>query len=488
MQFPIVTRSKHWRWSALGAWLIAALLVAGEAQAAPLGGDVLPYGRQLSDPVPPLRPAGRWLVDSVGRVVLLHGVNEVEKSPPFYPAGIGADDADFLARRGLYVLRLGVVFEALMPEPGQIDGDYIEHLAGIVRELGARHIFVVLDFHQDGYGPAVHGNGMPAWATLTDGLPNPVQPFPIYYITNHALQRAFDNFWADRTAPDGIGLQEHYAAAARALAERLRGEPYVLGFEAMNEPWPGTDWLACITDCRDHENQLLVPFYERFAEAVHAADDDALILVEPFVLFNFGHADSWLPAIGAPSNVFAFHAYALTSRDNLAAMDHAIAAAERTSSALLATEWGATYDPAVVETTSAQFDDRLVPWIFWHYSGQMLLDKALPPTPDNLRTDVVAAVTRPYPLTTNGTPLALAFDPSTRELTYEFATERTDGGQARPSLPSGIVVPRAVYPDGYRVDVQGAVVTSRPGAERLEIRNLPKATMVSVQVTPAPAP
>ncbi len=491
---PILARSKQWRWCALcallAAWVgLAAALVAGEALATPPGvRHVSRHRIRHSDPIPPLRPQGRWLVDAVGRVVLLHGVNEVEKSAPFYPAGIGADDAAFLAQRGLYAFRLGVVFEALMPEPGQIDFEYIEHLARTVRDLAAQRIFVVLDFHQDGYGPAVHGNGMPAWSTLTDGLPNPPEPFPIYYITNPALQRAFDNFWANRPAADGIGLQDHYAAAARALAERLRCEPYVLGFEAMNEPWPGADWRACVAGCPDHEDQLLVPFYQRFADAVRAADDDALVFVEPFVLFNFGEAGSSLPAIGAPGNGFAFHAYAFTPEGNLAAIDHAIAAADRSGSALLATEWGATDDPAVVELTSAQFDDRLVPWIFWHYSNRMILDKALPPSPDNLRTDVVEAVTRPYPLTTNGTPLALAFDPATKTLTYEFATRRPGARRPLRFLPSGIALPRAVYPHGYRVRVRGAVVTSRPGAERLELRSLPRAKTVRVKVTPAPAP
>ncbi len=486
----ILGRSKQWRWGALGAWLgLAAALFPGEALATKPGVRHAPWhGRPLSDPFPPLRPQSRWFVDAVGRVVLLHGVNDVEKNPPFHPAGtgFGADDAAFLAQRGLYVFRLGVVFEALMPKPGRIDFEYIEHLARTVRDLAAQRIFVVLDFHQDGYGPAVHGNGMPAWSTLTDGLPNPPQPFPIYYVTNPALQRAFDNFWANRRAADGVGLQEHYAAAVRALAERLRRDPYVLGFEAMNEPWPGTDWIACVTGCPDHEERLLVPFYKRFADAVHAADEDALVFVEPFVLFNFGQAGSWLPAIGAPANAFAFHAYAFTADGNLAAIDHAIEAAERTGSALLATEWGATNDPAVVELTSAQFDDRLVPWIFWHYTNRMILDPALPPTPDNLRADVVAAVTRPYPLTTNGTPLTLAFDPATKSLTYEFTTRRPDGRRA--FLPSGIVMPRAVYPDGYCVAVRGAVVTSRPGAARIELWNHPKATTVSVKVTPTCSP
>ena len=129
----------------------------------------------------PLTHAGRWFTDVSGRVVMPRGVNVVEKSAPFYPAatGFGDDDAALLEARGFNTVRLGVVFEALMPQPGVVDAAYIEHLAETVRVLDRHGIYVLLDFHQDGWGPLTHGNGMPAWATLTDGVPNPPADFPL---------------------------------------------------------------------------------------------------------------------------------------------------------------------------------------------------------------------------------------------------------------------------------------------------------------------
>ena len=58
-------------------------------------------------------------------------------------------------------------------------------------------------------------------------------------MTNPALQRAFDNFWAEPPGPDGVPLQEHYATALRAVAAAVADEPLVLGYDLMNEPWPG---------------------------------------------------------------------------------------------------------------------------------------------------------------------------------------------------------------------------------------------------------
>ena len=108
---------------------------------------------------------------------------------------------------------------------------------------------MLLDFHQDGWGPVTNGNGMPAWATITDGLPNPPAQFPLYYVENPALQRAFDNFWMNRAGPDGVPLQEHYATREPAVAQRFASSTHVLGYEAMNEPWPGTNWSPCLSGC-----------------------------------------------------------------------------------------------------------------------------------------------------------------------------------------------------------------------------------------------
>jgi endoglycosylceramidase len=73
-----------------------------------------------------------------------------------------------LAANGFNTLRLGVPFEFVMPRPGHVDRTYLASIAQTVHILGRHHIFVLLDLHQDGWGPVTHGNGMPAWATYTE--------------------------------------------------------------------------------------------------------------------------------------------------------------------------------------------------------------------------------------------------------------------------------------------------------------------------------
>jgi endoglycosylceramidase len=435
-----------------------------------------------------LSRSGRWFVDAHGRVVLFRGINFVQKQPPFFPAAVGFDDDDarFLAARGFNFVRVGVVFEALMPQPGLIDRDYIEHLATTVSALDRRGIYVLLDFHQDGWGPAVHGNGMPAWSTLTDGLPNPSVGFPAYYVQNPALQRAFDNFWANRAGSDGVPLQQHYAEGMRAVAKRFRTSRNVIGYEAMNEPWPGTNWSSCFTGCPDLEQSLLAPFYARMTDAVRSVDRRHPLFVEPFTLFNFGNASTSLPGSDSP-DALSTHVYALDAASDAAAMDRSVEAAVRDHAPVLVTEWGATSDTGYITRTAEAFDARLLPWAFWAYQEQMIVDTTKPPAAANLRTGVVDALTRPAPTTVNGTPTALSFDATTNTLDFSYSTTRPDGKRAPFPWETEIAVPAARYPSGYTVTVDGAVVTSRPCAPTLRLRNLAHADTVSVHITRAAA-
>ena len=415
------------------------------------------------------------------------GVNFVEKWAPFTPEadGFGDDDAALLKASGFNTVRLGVVFEFLMPRPGRIDRSYLASIARTVRVLDRHGLWVLLDFHQDGWGPATHGNGMPEWATLTDGLPNPDVSFPLYYVQNPALQRAFDNFWANRRGPDGVRLQTHYGAAMRSVASRFAKSPNILGYEAMNEPWPGTNFSSCTSGCPDLEHQLLVPFYERMAAAVRAADRRHPLFVEPFVLFNFGGADTSLPGRHS-ADTLSTHVYAGGEAANGSVMDRSVAAAERDASGALVTEWGATSDPATLTRSEDQFDARLVPWLYWSYNGHVVTDSHAPLVPPNLNASVLDALVRPYPALVNGTPTNLAFDTTSDVLDFTFSTRRPDGRRADRRLDTAVIVPRSRYPDGYTVTVTGAHVTSPPCSSRLTVRNRPGAATVSLRVTPAP--
>ena len=211
------------------------------------------------------------------------------------------------------------------------------------------------------------------------------------------------------------------------------------------------------------------------------------MFVEPFVLFNFGGADTSLPGTGS-TNVLSTHVYALNPAGNASVMDRSVAAAERDAAALLVTEWGATNDPATLTQTEDQFDARLVPWLYWSYNGLVVADSKQPLVAPNLNVTVLNALTRPYPTLVNGTPTGLSIDAATATLDFEFSTRRADGRRAPRGLETVVNVPVRSYPNGYAVTVVGADVTSRRCAPTLTLRNQPRATTVSVRVTPSNCP
>jgi endoglycosylceramidase len=457
---------------------IAALLIVGTGCIVPSP----PRGPVGGSPAA-IHADGRWFVDAHGRVIGMRGVNFVQKFPPVTPASVGFDDedAEFLANEGFNVVRLGVVFGAVMPAPGVIDREYVDGIAHTTRVLARHGIYVQLDFHQDGYGPAVHGNGFPEWATLTDGLPNPPAQFPLYYVQNPALQRAFDNFWANRPGPDGVPLQTHYAAAIRAIAAEVAHEPYVLGYDLMNEPWPGANWSPCLTGCPDIERERLIPFARRMTDAIRTVDRAHIVFSEPFTLFNFGQATTVVPP-GDRGDGLSFHVYTTSPADEPAVIEHVLDAAGYRDAPPIASEFGATSDPATITRITSTIEHGLVPWVFWSYDENLVVDKSLPPEGANVRTPTLQALARPYAAATNGTPTSWSYDATSGSVEFTYSTRLPDGRRGSAFTVTEIDLPLHAFRSGYRVSVTGARVVSHDNAPTLVLRNERRATAVQVHI------
>jgi endoglycosylceramidase len=440
--------------------------------------------------VPPLSSAGRWFTDALGRTVLLHGFNQVSKSAPYYPAafGFGDDDAAFLASEGFTAIRLGVVFQGLMPNPGVVETSYIDAIQSTVDVLAAHRIFVLLDFHQDGFAPMFHGNGLPNWMAITDGQPNPPDAvFPLYYLQNPAMQRAFEHFWANDPGPGGIGLQDYYTQGVAAVVARFADNPWVIGYDLMNEPWSGESYVDCLSaaGCPALEQQRLVPFHDRVGEPIRTLASNQFVFNEPFVLFNFGQAPTTMPGTD-PQAALSFQAYALGVANELAVLTNGVAAATRDQRPVMVTEFGATTDPTVLTRLASQMDGQLLPWLDWAYNESIIARRFDPAGPDNLiNTAAFAALVRPYPKAVAGTPTRIAFDPTTKVFELEYAAVTADGRIPPRGLPTVISLPKRQYPTGYKVKVKGAKVSSRPCAELLTLVRRPTSAAVTVTVRPS---
>lgn len=470
----------------LVAVLVVSVAMVGTSDPAPAA---VPTARAA---LGPLSHSGRWITDTQGRVVLTNGVNLVAKGPGVTPAEMGfdADDAAFLVESGFDTVRLGTTAASLMPEPGVIDTAYIDSFVATVDLLTEAGLQVLVDLHQDGWGPTLGSDGFPGWMTLTHGAENTMTEFPLYYVTNPAIQAAFDSFWANEVGPGGVPLQDRVAAMFTALAQRLSGHPGVLGYDLLNEPWPGTVWEACANDpggC-PAQDAALDAYYARMTAAIRAEDPSTLVFGEPYVLFNFGTAPTnvGLPG-GDPASGLSYHVYTVDPALDPAVVDYAEQWADRTGGALLITEFGATTDVAAIDRQISLFESTFSSWMWWAYDENVIRDDQRPPTEDNLFTDVVDTLVRPHPRAVAGTPTEQSYDLAERVLRFAYSTDSV-GGAPVDGLTTEIQVAPRTYPAGYRVEVVGGSVTSEPDAALLTVVADPGAEEVSVVVTPAGQP
>lgn len=435
---------------------------------------------------------GRWFVDGDGRVVQIRGVNEVYKSEPYYPAadGFGPDDVAFLAEHGFTTVRLGVDMLGLQPEPGEVSEEYLDGIATSVTDIADGGLDVVLDFHQDGFSPQYNGNGWPDWLAIDDGLENPEDAvFPTYYVQNPAMQRAWESFWDNREGPGGEGLQDLFALGVTAVAERFAGEPAVLGYELVNEPFPGADWEPCASTegCAELEQERIVPFVERMTEAIRAAGAEQAVWVEPFVLFNFGQGPTSLPGADA-DQLLAVHSYALDEAGEDGVVDFAVEASERDDTPVLVTEFGASHDTVLLDRLADGFDRGMLSWMFWAYNENVMPDRDGDASLDRVANlDAFKALVRPYPRALTGVPEGWSFDADARTFELTYGTTGPDGEAYPADLESMVFVPALTYDTGYTVEVTGGTVTSEPCAQELTILTDDDATEVQVTITPADA-
>jgi endoglycosylceramidase len=476
------------QWSAaLGAAsaLLAALAVAPAAAA---------------QTPPQLRHEGRWLVDGSGRVVLLHGINAVWKHAPYVPpataVGFTARDADFLADNGFNAVRIGVLFAGVMPAPGVVDPTYLDRVDRVVQLLAARHIWVLLDFHQDDYNEKFTGEGFPAWAVHDDGLPfAPTGSFFTNYFTP-ALARTFDNLWANTD-----GLWDRYAAGWSAVADRWADQPYLMGYDLLNEPSAGSQALTCAnpSGCPAFDAKLQ-EFYDHVRAAIRTKDRGNLVWYEPQFFFNAVSTSHFGP-VADPSVGLSWHDYACLPAfaggsvipgdpdcelNEPRVMDNAEAQATAMGAGTLLTEFGSHDDVPDLARMTRLADDRLLGWLYWAYkawddpTGNPAAEGLFASDADlsTLKAPKADVLIRPYPQAVAGVPLSLSWQASSREMALRFRPRGTG--------VTDVVVPARHYGKGYDAVVSGGRVVSARGARHLLVR-ASGAGEVHVVVRPAAA-
>ena len=440
----------------------------------------------------PLTRAGKWMVDDQGRVVILHGVDIMDKDAPFYPARFAAQDAAFLANEGFTATRTGFIWAGVEPQPGKYDDAYITHMAAFNELLARYGIRSLIDFHQDGWRDANGGDGAPGWATIGSNL-----------LDN------FQNFWDNAPAPDGVGIQTHFVNAWRHVVQALDATPAaanVIGWDPFNEPYAGTD-SACapFTPCPAFESGELAAFYRREIAGLRSTGDQHVIFPEGIA--QNGVAEPALPKFDDAQTAFTWHYYCPVTQsatgespadagcapDDQHGVGNFVAYAHSLNVPSMVGEFSCSDANDENARMVDLMDQNFVSWTIWAYYTKdpagcptegLLVDDAKPGSEANAKQAKLDAIVVPYPQAIAGTPGSYAFDRTSDTMTLTYRATAVPETRLAAGAETQIFVPERKYPRGYRVSVSGARVTSAPSAPWVELMADPGAN-VSVTITPA---
>jgi endoglycosylceramidase len=315
---------------------------------------------------------GQKFVDADGRHIIFKGINYISKSKnEKYLPPHGPEIFQQFSKWGFNCIRLGIIWDGLEPEPGNYNEEYLLEIDKRIQWAGENGIYVFLDMHQDLFG-SKFSDGAPDWATLDEGLPHYTGAvWSDSYLISLAVQTAFDNFWKNAPAPDGIGLQDHYANLWKHIAKRYASNSTVIGYDIMNEPFmgsqanevmpkmlmayaqvlveetgqepPSVEELAAIWGAEesrtealnfiaskerfskvvdavyelnaDFEKNQLQPFYQKVADAIREVDKKHILFLEHSYFSNTGVSSAIEPTKMADGSTDPLVAYAAHGYD-----------------------------------------------------------------------------------------------------------------------------------------------------------------------------
>ncbi len=463
-----------------------------------------------------LKRSGRWLTDSEGRVVVMHGVDIVKKVTPYYPYLFGAKDAEFLANEGFTAARIGFIWAGAEPAPGFYDNGYIEHVLGLNDLLARYGIRTLIDMHQDswgtqGQGPAsalcaqgdicnlASGDGAPGWATL-----------------GTSTDADFEAFWNNDPDARGTGIQTRFVdlwSHIVPMLDQSAAGANVIGLDPFNEPYPGAGYSKPCGDfdpCPTFERTQLDAFYVRVITAMRAAGYTHVIWPEGVA--DSGAAEPSLPAFTDPQVAFNWHYYCTASQllpdqDGVISLSYcskpdaaALAKLDTYAATLnapwMVSEFGGNDADAEYAHEIDLMDSRFLTWTYWMYynatldpanaPGQgLLINDDRPGSVANVKAAKLKALVVPYAQAIAGTPGTYAFNRTTRTMSLTLAARPVPGVKLAKHAETQIFVPQLVYPTGYTVTVSGARVTSSPTSPWVELATLRGAKRVSVTIVPA---
>ncbi|MCS7212749.1 MAG: glycoside hydrolase family 5 protein [Candidatus Calescibacterium sp.] len=353
--------------------------------------------------------------------ILLRGVNIAHTAKRTIIPWVQREDIERLRKFGLNFIRLTLFWSAVEPERGKYDKNYIEKIREILRWVDGLGIYVLIDLHQDIYGfHATHsneGDGPPEWARDPECPPfKDLDPWMLNYL-DESVSCQFESFWNDKN-----GVQTAYINMFEYVVQQLHNEKGVIGFEIINEPWPGYEW----NDTEKWENEKLREFYNKVIKITRKYTQK-LIFYETHPLSDFGYP-FYLQKPDGNNLVYAPHIYPISAflgsqsqTDTLSIFNKHLEHSLKYEVPMLVGEYGVAWeDPEAYEKVKEQidiFDSNFVGSAVWSYDKSSKYDLAIIDDFGNPLSNFVPVI-RPYPEFLKGEIKNIKY--LQNELTFEY--------------------------------------------------------------------
>ena len=444
----------------------------------------------------------RMPVDDYGRALILHGVNVVYKQSPYLPLAEGFDpeyslseiDIEYLLAYGFNLVRLGVLWEAVEVAPGVYNQTYLKAVETLVNSLGRAGIYTMIDSHQDLLTRALCGEGMPTFLVhdLSHSCDSHMLSSLFWLIgmcrSEESLHLPKDengnpllsacvthSFYKMYLSPETNslfaqlynnvdGLQDKFVAYWEQVHNVFASNPYILGYDLLNEPWPGNFYANPSLLLPGHlDHYYLQPMYTRLADMMRNRTLNATMLFEPV---QFGDVMSLFGGIsfkvgftappGSSNTLNALlndHSYCCEMSYNackggeptLKDAQTTCASfnrrkvlkrkedAERLQVGLIISEFGACFDTeacaAEIGAVTGAADEALASWAYWQYKGfgdfttftaALGVDEGLFYPNSTVQATKVKALARTYAQATQGIPQWMYFNPSSSAFAFQY--------------------------------------------------------------------
>lgn len=201
-----------------------------------------------------------WFVDEDNRIVMFHGINSVQKNPPWVPNErahlnlTNTTQLELMKQWGFNVVRLGFMWAGVYPTaPDIINTTYINEMMDIVHLLEDYGMYVIIDMHQDMLSTQFASyDGAPRW--ILDQLPPPKHNYPwpfkneylgfTAYVTE-SCGFAFQCLYSNKN-----NFEDYFQQYWITTAQFFHKTSSILAYELINEPWVGNrldfDFLSFI--------------------------------------------------------------------------------------------------------------------------------------------------------------------------------------------------------------------------------------------------